>query len=56
MQIMANFTSSMVQYLDARQKWASLAELQANTDILMPNGFIAYCEAEMIGISLQLQT
>lgn len=46
MQIMANFTSSMVQYLDARQKWASLAELQANTDILMPNGFIAYCEAE----------
>ena len=53
---MANFTSSMVQYLDARQKWASLAELQANTDILMPNGFIAYCEAETIGISLQLQT
>ena len=46
MQIMANFTSSMVQYLDARQKRASLAELQANTDILMPNGFIAYCEAE----------
>lgn len=46
MQIMANFTSSMVQYLDARQKWASLAELQANSDILMPNGFIAYCEAE----------
>lgn len=46
MQIMANFTSSMVHYLDARQKWASLSELQANVDILMPNGFIVYCEAE----------
>lgn len=47
MQIMANFTSSMIQYLDARQKWASLAVLQANEDtILMPNGFIVYCEEE----------
>lgn len=46
MQIMANFTSSMKEFLDARQKWASVEALRANTDTLMPIGFTAYCEAE----------
>ena len=46
MQIMANFTSSMKEFLDARQKWASIEALRANTDTLMPIGFTAYCEAE----------
>lgn len=46
MQIMSNFSSSMKEFLDARQKWASIAELRANTNILMPIGFQAYCEAE----------
>lgn len=47
MQVINNFDSSMPKYLDSRQKWASLNALVANIDnIVMPNGFKVYCEAE----------
>ena len=46
MQIIDNFESSYHKFLDARQKWDSLAELKSNTNILMPDGFQAYCNEE----------
>lgn len=46
MQVLDNFESSYSKFLDARQSWDSLEALQANTDILMPNGFKAFCKEE----------
>lgn len=46
MQIITNFTSSMTKFLDDRQKWASLAALQANDSVYMPDGFQVYCANE----------
>ena len=45
-QLVDNFSLSAKKFLDNRQSWTSLDELQANTNILMPNGFLAYCRAE----------
>ena len=45
-QLVDNFSLSAKKFLDNRQSWTSLDELQANTNILMPNGFLAYCKAE----------
>jgi len=46
MQVLDNFESSYSKFLDARQSWDSLEALQANTDILMPNGFKVFCKEE----------
>jgi len=46
MQVLDNFESSYNKFLDARQSWDSLEALQENTDILMPNGFKAFCKEE----------
>ena len=46
MQIVSNFELSAKKNLDSRKDWASLADLKANTNILMPEGFLAYCKAE----------
>ena len=46
MQIVSNFNMSANKFLDNRKSWASLADLKANKDILMPNGFLVYCRAE----------
>lgn len=46
MQIVSNFELSAKKFLDNRQSWTSLDELQANTNVLMPNGFLAYCKNE----------
>lgn len=46
MDIVSNFNMSANKFLDSRKSWASLADLKANKDILMPNGFLAYCKAE----------
>ena len=46
MQIVSNFNMSANKFLDSRKSWASLADLKANKDILMPNGFLAYCKNE----------
>ena len=45
-QLVDNFSLSAKKFLDNRQSWTSLDELQANTNVLMPNGFLAYCKAE----------
>ena len=45
-QLVDNFSLSAKKFLDNRQSWTSLDELQANTNVLMPNGFLAYCRAE----------
>ena len=46
MQIVSNFELSAKKFLDNRQSWTSLDELKANTNVLMPNGFLAYCKNE----------
>ena len=46
MQIVSNFELSAKKNLDSRKDWASLTDLKANTNILMPEGFLAYCKAE----------
>ena len=46
MDIVSNFNMSANKFLDSRKSWASLADLKANKDILMPNGFLVYCRAE----------
>lgn len=46
MQITDNFKLSAKKNLDTRQSWEDLATLKANTEILMPQGFLAYCKAE----------
>ena len=46
MQIVSNFNISANKFLDNRKSWDSLADLKANKDILMPNGFLAYCKNE----------
>ena len=46
MQIIDNFEASYHKFLDARQGWNSYDDLIANENILMPNGFKAYCKAE----------
>jgi len=46
MQIIDNFEASYHKFLDARQGWDSYDDLIANENILMPNGFKAYCKAE----------
>ena len=46
MQIVSNFNMSANKFLDNRKSWNSLADLKANTTLLMPNGFLAYCRAE----------
>ena len=46
MQIVSNFNMSANKCLDNRKSWNSLADLKANTTLLMPNGFLAYCKAE----------
>lgn len=46
MQIISNFTSSQDKFLDDRQRWASLAALQANDSVVMPNGFQVFCANE----------
>ena len=45
-QLVDNFGLSAKKFLDNRQSWKSLDELKANKDILMPNGFLAYCKNE----------
>lgn len=45
-QLVDNFSLSAKKFLDNRQSWTSLDELQANTNVLMPNGFLAYCKNE----------
>ena len=45
-QLVDNFSLSAKKFLDNRQSWTSLDELQSNTNVLMPNGFLAYCKAE----------
>ena len=46
MQIIDNFESSFKKFLDARQSWNNYGELTSNENILMPNGFKAYCREE----------
>ena len=46
MQIVSNFELSAKKNLDSRKDWASLTDLKANTNILMPEGFLAYCKNE----------
>lgn len=46
MQIVSNFNISANKFLDNRKSWDSLADLKANTTLLMPNGFLAYCKNE----------
>ena len=43
-QLVDNFDLSSKKPLDSRAYWKTLAELQANKTILMPNGFLAYVE------------
>ena len=46
MQVIDNFESSFKKFLDARQSWENYSELTSNENILMPNGFKAYCKEE----------
>ena len=46
MQVIDNFELSAKKSLDSRQNWESLESLKSNTDILMPQGFLAYCKNE----------
>ena len=46
MQIIDSFDLSAKKFLDSRQLWDSFADLTANTAILMPIGFLAYCKEE----------
>ena len=46
MHIVSNLELSAKKNLDSRKDWASLTDLKANTNILMPEGFLAYCKAE----------
>lgn len=46
MQIVSNFDLSAKKNLDSRKDWDSLNELKANSTILMPKGFLAYCKSE----------
>lgn len=46
MQVIDNFELSAKKSLDSRQNWKSLESLKSNTDILMPQGFLAYCRNE----------
>ena len=43
-QLVDNFDLSSKKPLDSRAYWETLAALQANKTILMPNGFLAYVE------------
>ena len=46
LRIYDNFFMSGERNLDERQNWESLNALKSNTEILMPQGFLAYCKNE----------
>ena len=46
MEVIDSFELSAKKSLDSRQNWESLESLKSNTDILMPQGFLAYCKNE----------
>ena len=46
MEVIDSFELSAKKSLDSRQNWESLNALKSNTEILMPQGFLAYCKNE----------
>ena len=56
MQIIDSFDLSAKKFLDTRQLWDSLADLEANVATLMPVGFLAYCKAEQQWYQLKSAT